>query len=64
MFLLILRTYRRWDLQNLPDLFGSCKSFDFLFAKHDASCLKKGAQPVSVPPYVTLYSVSFAHHCI
>jgi len=45
-FYLLMRS--RWDLQNLPDLFGTCKSFDFLFAKHDASCLKKGAQPVRV----------------
>ena len=38
----------------MPDLFGGCKSFDFLFAKPDTSCLKRGTQPVQYSDFATL----------
>jgi hypothetical protein len=43
------------DINNLPDVFGKCKSFDYLFAAtEEKTCLKKGNQPVQYSDFATL----------
>lgn len=51
----------RMDIHNLPDIFGKCKSFDYLFANSnqqnselEGGCLKKGNQPVQYSDFATL----------
>lgn len=50
------RVMSQWrsDIINLPEIFGSCKSFDYLFARPDRTCLKKGTQPVQFSDFMTL----------
>ena len=52
----VQRVMSQWrsDSHSLPELFGQCKSFDYLFAKPDKTCLKKGTQPVQYSDFATL----------
>jgi hypothetical protein len=50
------RVMSQWrsDTASLPDIFGACKSFDYLWSRAERTCLKQGTQPVQYSDFATL----------